>query len=122
MQTRRSSLLEVIISTTIGFCVSLLATLTILPALDVQASASQSVVMTVAFTVISVVRGYAVRRMFNAPLGVERKNSTHYHIDSNGVRVYKSGIAVARIDLDRSQLVGLAQDALKASREFEHLH
>jgi len=66
-QSRRASLIEALANTAVGFCVSLLATLTILPALGVEASVGQSVSMTLAFTGISIVRGYVLRRLFNRP-------------------------------------------------------
>ncbi len=71
-QSRRSSLIEALANTAIGFCISLLATLTILPALGVIASAGQSVVMTLGFTVISIIRSYILRRVFNRSWTIKR--------------------------------------------------
>ena len=116
-QSRRASLIEALVNTAIGFCVSLLATLTILPALGVEASIGQSVAMTLAFTGISIVRGYVLRRLFNQIPKRDWSNPTHYHVDRGGVSVYRGGVPVARIDMDKGQLVGLAISLLKASRE-----
>ena len=116
-QRRRASLIEALANTAIGFCVSLLATLTILPALGVEASVGQSVSMTLAFTGISIVRGYLVRRLFDLPSRVERVPPTHYHVDRGGVSVYRGGVPVARIDMNKGQMVGLAVSILQASRE-----
>lgn len=127
-QSRRSSLIEALSNTAIGFCISLLATLTILPALGVIASAGQSIVMTVMFTGISIVRGYALRRLFNIPSRVKLNHPTYYHVDSAGVSVYKAGALVARIDMSKDQLVGLSIATRKASRQStptaisEYLH
>ncbi len=115
-QSRRASALEAVANTAIGFCISLLATLIILPAAGVVATSGQSVAITLGFTAISLARGYALRRLFNRP---QRTGLTpaHYHIDSRGVSVYKSGVPVARMEMSSDQLVGMAQDALRASRE-----
>jgi len=120
MQSRFVSLLEVAVNTAIGFCISLVATLTILPALGVAASVGQSVYMSLAFTVISIARGYVLRRVFNRRLqragGINPP--THYHVDRAGISVYRGGVQVARIDMNKDQLIGMAAAILKASREI----
>jgi len=65
MQTRRHSLIESCANVAIGFLVSLVATATVLPAAGVQTSLRQNVGITAAFTAISIVRSYLVRRWFN---------------------------------------------------------
>lgn len=66
MQTRLSSLTEQLLSTAIGFIVSLLVwELVVKPLWHIQTSISDNFQITVLFTVVSICRGYWVRRLFN---------------------------------------------------------
>lgn len=65
-QTRKGSLAEAATSTAIGYLVALCAQAAIYPLFDIHASGGQHVAIAALFTVVSLVRGYAVRRMFNA--------------------------------------------------------
>lgn len=65
MQTKKQSLVEIIISTAIGFVVSLISTFILFPIVGIESTSSKNVMVTVSFTVISIVRGYFVRRFFN---------------------------------------------------------
>lgn len=65
MQKRRHSLLEALLSTAIGFGVAFAANFVVLPLFGYMPSISENLLITTFFTVISVIRGYAVRRLFN---------------------------------------------------------
>lgn len=65
-QTRKQSLLEATTSVFIGYLVSLLAQMLILPLYGVYVSFTDNLFIGLWFTVISVIRSYAVRRWFNA--------------------------------------------------------
>lgn len=65
-QSRRKSLLETIVSTAIGFAVSLILTAAVLPAFGYQTTWAHDFWITCIFTVASVLRGYAVRRLFES--------------------------------------------------------
>lgn len=66
MQKKRHSLLEVCLSTAIGFVISFLANLVVMPVVfGIHPSVQANTVATIFFTFISVVRGYYVRRLFN---------------------------------------------------------
>lgn len=65
MQTKRISLIEAIVSTLIGFIVSLIVQLIIYPIMDIKATIEQNLTITTVFTIVSIVRGYLVRRFFN---------------------------------------------------------
>jgi hypothetical protein len=65
-QSRRYSMAETLFSTAAGFFVSLLLTAVVLPWLGHDITAGQNVMLTTIFTVASVVRGYVVRRLFEA--------------------------------------------------------
>lgn len=65
-QTRKSSLIEAIINTMIGFGITLAISPIIYPLFGHVFTFSQNVGITAIFTVTSILRGYAVRRWFNA--------------------------------------------------------
>lgn len=64
-QPRTHSIMETVASTAIGFGVSWAATPVILGAFDMHPSGAQSAGITACFTVLSLVRGYVVRRVAN---------------------------------------------------------
>lgn len=64
IQSRRMSLIETCASIAIGFVVSLVLTAVVLPAYGHDVSWGQNLQITLIFTVASIVRGYAVRRLF----------------------------------------------------------
>ncbi len=65
-QSRLGSAWEAVAGTAIGFVVSVLATPVILSAAGMETpSAVQAIGITAAFTALSVVRSYVVRRVFN---------------------------------------------------------
>ena len=65
MQSKTYSFYESIANTAIGFAVNYVANLAILPLFGLHLSHSSQLLMTSIFTVISVLRGYVVRRLFN---------------------------------------------------------
>jgi hypothetical protein len=65
MQTKTFSLIEAITSTLIGFIVSLIVQLIIYPIMDIRVTIEQNLTITTVFTIVSIVRGYLVRRFFN---------------------------------------------------------
>lgn len=64
-QSRRHSLIETIAGVAVGFVVSVLASLVVYPAFGHSFTLGQNVGITIIFTVLSIVRGYCVRRLFN---------------------------------------------------------
>lgn len=67
-QTKLGSLIETMVNIAIGFIINLGANLVILPAFGYQVSLGQAFYIGLAFTGISVLRGYLIRRYFNAKL------------------------------------------------------
>lgn len=63
-QSATFSWIEVAASTAIGFKVALIAQLVLFPLYGIHASMGTQVELTWWFTVISVIRGFAVRRLF----------------------------------------------------------
>lgn len=65
-QTRLSSLREALVSVAIGYLISVLVTAWVLPLYGHAVTVGDNLQITAIFTVISIARGYAVRRWFNA--------------------------------------------------------
>lgn len=64
-QSRRHSLIETVAGVAIGFVVSVLASIVVYPAFGHGFTLGQNIGITIIFTVLSIVRGYCVRRLFN---------------------------------------------------------
>ena len=65
MQSRMMSAAESLTNIAIGYLISLLATAMVLPAFGYNVTGSDAVGISAVFTVISLVRSYAIRRAFN---------------------------------------------------------
>ena len=64
-QSRRYSLFETITSTAIGYLCALLSQAVLYPMFGIHTSTGQNAWLAAWFTIISIVRGYLVRRAFN---------------------------------------------------------
>ena len=65
MQSKKMSLLETCVSTAIGYAVAILAQVLVFPLFGLTISLSQNLAIGAIFTVVSIARGYCVRRLFN---------------------------------------------------------
>lgn len=65
-QTRGTSLLKSVVSTAVGFGVAFVANAIILPHFGLPISHSANLLLTSIYTVISIARGYALERIFEA--------------------------------------------------------
>ena len=65
MQTKRQSLIETLTSVFVGWLIGVILNLTILPLFNYNITVVDSLWVSLIFTVISVVRGYLIRRFFN---------------------------------------------------------
>ena len=65
MQTKKMSLIETVSSVIIGFIVALISQLGIFPILGIEVTFSENLLLGLFFTVVSIIRGYYVRRFFN---------------------------------------------------------
>jgi hypothetical protein len=63
-QTRLGSFIEVCINIAIGFTINFFMNLTIFPFFGWNISISENLLLGVIYTVVSVIRGYVVRRWF----------------------------------------------------------
>lgn len=73
-QTRLGSALESFANILIGYIVALLSQLLIFPLFDIHVSFHSNLLIGLWFTVISLVRSYALRRWFNARLHAALEN------------------------------------------------
>jgi len=64
-QSRRFSALEALLNTLFGFWISVLANVVLLPIWGFSPSLPQAVEIGMAFTLVSLLRSYALRRLFN---------------------------------------------------------
>ncbi len=65
MQTKKQSLYEALINVGIGYTISLVSLFLIFPLLGIESSTANNVLISLYFTVISILRGYFLRRFFN---------------------------------------------------------
>lgn len=63
-QTKRKSLIESVIQTIIGLGTSILIQVILYPMMGIPVTFSQNLVITLVFFIVSIVRGYFVRRIF----------------------------------------------------------
>jgi hypothetical protein len=63
-QTRRASFIEAWFSVAIGYGVALASQIIVFPWFDIHIGLSENIAIGLVFTAISIVRGFAVRRLF----------------------------------------------------------
>jgi membrane protein implicated in regulation of membrane protease activity len=68
MQSKRESIFEAVTGVAIGFVVAIASQLIIFPWFGIHIPFTDNLLMSVFFTIISIIRGYFVRRWFNARL------------------------------------------------------
>lgn len=64
-QTRTQSAIETIVSTVIGYLVAYLTQVAVFPIFGFHARTREHLAIGAIFTVVSLIRGYFVRRLFN---------------------------------------------------------
>ena len=65
MQSRKHSIAETVLNTLSGFIISWVMTLIVLPWFGSNITAGQGFIITVIYTIVSVIRSYFWRRLFN---------------------------------------------------------
>ena len=65
MQSKRGSLIETCTGTAIGYSVAVLTQLLVFPSFGMYISTVENLAIAAVFTIISLIRGYWVRRLFN---------------------------------------------------------
>ena len=69
MQSKKESLIETLTSVFVGWLIGVILNLTILPLFDYNITVIDSLWVSLIFTVVSVIRGYVIRRFFNSKEG-----------------------------------------------------
>jgi len=64
-QKKKHSLLEAIVNVAAGLLISFLIQLWIYPLLNIPVSLKQNIIITAVFFIVSFIRGYIIRRIFN---------------------------------------------------------
>lgn len=65
MQNKKHSIVESITQTIIGLGTSITIQVILYPIMDIPVSFEQNLIITAVFFVVSIIRGYVVRRVFN---------------------------------------------------------
>lgn len=65
-QTRKASLVEVVLNTALGYGVALAAQIIVFPWFGINISLASNLLIGAIFTVVSIARGFALRRLFEA--------------------------------------------------------
>lgn len=65
MQSRKFSTIESVVSTAIGYVIAMCLYMVVLPMFGHKTTWTQSFNITMIFAVVSTIRGYAIRRLFN---------------------------------------------------------
>ena len=66
MQSKKESFIETLTSVFVGWLIGVILNLTILPLFDYNITVIDSLWVSLIFTVVSVIRGYIIRRWFNS--------------------------------------------------------
>jgi hypothetical protein len=65
-QIRKGSLTETLLNTAIGYTIAVTTQVIVFPRFGIHAPLTTNMAIGVVFTVVSIARGYAVRRLFEA--------------------------------------------------------
>lgn len=65
MQTRIESFIENVVNVLIGFLTALASQIIIFPFFNIYVSITENILLTFYFTIVSLIRGYLVRRYYN---------------------------------------------------------
>lgn len=68
MQSKQKSLIESVIQTIIGLGTSILIQVILYPILNIPVTFTQNIIITLVFFIVSIIRGYLVRRLFEKTL------------------------------------------------------
>ena len=66
MQSKKESMIETLTNVGIGWFISFIANMLVLPLFGYNINLTDGVLISIIFTIISIVRGYLVRRFFNS--------------------------------------------------------
>ena len=64
-QCKKHSIFEALTSTAIGYAIAVLTQIVVFPLFDMQVSINDNLSIGAIFTIVSVIRSYVIRRIFN---------------------------------------------------------
>jgi flagellar motor component MotA len=64
MQSKKLSIIEALTNTVVGLIISFLIQIVIYKALKIDVTIKQNLIITIIFFIASIIRGYAIRRIF----------------------------------------------------------
>lgn len=100
-QSKKQSFIEACTNTGIGFVIAVIGTFFIVWALDIKSSPSKNITMTLFFTVLSIVRGYVIRRWFNKRSSKITNRTQSKYIVGDPIIVHGNlGTVVDRVEWD----------------------
>ena len=82
MKPRWQSLIEAILNVLVGLLLSFALQIMLFEAMEITASLAQNIVITAAFSGLSLVRSYVLRRVFNGLLRDRHKGLRHRSAES----------------------------------------
>ncbi len=65
MQTKKHSIIEILFNTSLGYVIAICSNMIVFPLFGLDVSIQDNLLIGAIFTVISIIRGYVVRRIFN---------------------------------------------------------
>nr|WP_319265397.1 hypothetical protein [uncultured Draconibacterium sp.] len=65
MQTKKQSIIESVTNTAVGYGISLISLFVVFPIVGIESSPAKNITISAYFTLISIARGYLLRRFFN---------------------------------------------------------
>ena len=65
MQSKKQSLIETLTNVLVGWLIGVILNMVVLPLFGYNISLTDGVLISIIFTIVSIVRGYVVRRWFN---------------------------------------------------------
>ena len=68
MQSKKESFIETLTNVVIGWFISFIANMLVLPLFGYNINLTDCILISIIFTIISIVRGYLVRRWFNSKI------------------------------------------------------
>ena len=69
MQSKKESFIETLTSVFVGWLIGVILNMLVLPLFDYNITVIDSLWVSLIFTVVSVIRGYVIRRFFNSKEG-----------------------------------------------------
>ena len=76
IQKKKNSLIESTINTVIGLLTSFIIQIVLYPMLNIDVTINENIIITLVFFVVSIFRGYLVRRLFNRYVWVTRLSNS----------------------------------------------